>query len=196
MHLATPFLLLSTTTTLASTRTPLSPTSSNSSTTCTTASLASFIPPHLPPPAATFQHYLQQPVCSAPPTLTGLVARNRFEEDYERFAKYFNTNYSQVPTACRKRFKKATKKGRIPRRYDDYVRKEEKKCGKKVGKVGPGEGYPNGGKGKKGQGSGAQGLLGGAMPYVAQGVIVGVPWGNFELGETAEAKQVIEEYFI
>ncbi|KAL5383451.1 hypothetical protein DPSP01_005850 [Paraphaeosphaeria sporulosa] len=91
-----------------------------------------------------------EPVCVAPPRFTGLVARNRFERDYERCARYFNKNHSLVAKACRKRFKKVTKKGKIPKRYDDCARKEKKKkCGKKADKTHPGDAYSHSGKGQK-----------------------------------------------
>jgi hypothetical protein len=200
MRLIAPILvLLSSTTALAWSWNPLSPTKPSKSskppkpskpttwswnphslaqpTTCNAAALAAFIPAGLPQPAQPFSKYLQQPACQAPPTFPGLVARNRFEEDYERFAKYFNKHYSHVPKVCRKRFKKVTKKGKIPESYDEYVRKEGKKCGKKVGKIQPGDGYAHGGKGHYKHGGAAAGARGGAMSLVAQVAIVGGAMG-------------------
>lgn len=53
-----------------------------------------------------------------------------------------------MPRACRRRFKKVVKRGNIPRSYEKYIRKERKRCGKKVGKVNPGDGHPHGRKGQ------------------------------------------------
>jgi hypothetical protein len=205
MRLITPFLvLLSSMTTLAwswnhpSPTQPLNPLTSpkpttwnwntlsitklNASTTCNAAVLAAFIPPGLPQPAQAFSTHLQQPVCQAPPTLTGLVARNRFQEDYERFAKYFNMHYNQVPKGCQTRFEKVTKEGMIPKSYDEYIRMERKKCEKKVATDQPGDGYSQGGKGHYKHGSAAAGSRGGAMSLVARVAIVGgvmvYAWGR------------------
>ncbi|KAF9732002.1 hypothetical protein PMIN03_000048 [Paraphaeosphaeria minitans] len=131
------------------------------------------MPPSAPQPAADFHHYLEQPLCAALPKFTGLVARNRFEEDYERFAKYFNKNHGLVPKACRMRFEKTTKEERIPKRYDDYVRQEKEHCGREAGKTYLDDGYSNGGKGQKKYPNEALGNRGVVMLFVAQGLIVG-----------------------
>jgi len=141
--------------------------------TCNTAALAAFIPSGVPPPAQPFTFYLQQPVCRAPPTFTGLVPRNRFQEDYERFAKYFNENYTHVPHVCQKRFEKVTTLRRVPGSYDEYIREERKQCGEKKEDKDQDYGHGHDGEGHKKHESSAMSSYECAMLPYAYGAVMG-----------------------
>ncbi|KAF1979126.1 hypothetical protein BU23DRAFT_595109 [Bimuria novae-zelandiae CBS 107.79] len=142
---------------------------------CDDAALAAFIPPNSTQPAAHFKSYLQAPACAPQPHIIGLDAKNRFEEDYEHFAEYFNkSSPDHVPEACDSRFKKVEKDGKLPRKWDDYVGEEKKKCRVSTSTKGP----EDGGKGQRKYKSVGIRTLEGDMKTAAIAIVAAHAWGQ------------------